>query len=482
MGTPAVPRAPSLRLRLLAWLLLPLSLCVAGCAWLAWLGVATVADYVQDHDLLASAKVLSDRLIWEDNDVAASVPPSALSLFASADRDRVYLSVTDAEGNLLAGSPGFPLPRPRRLVGTDRAQWYDASFDGQTLRAVVTERAMYEGGSGRAITIAVGKTTRSRDHMALRLWWPTVAFLLVTLVAAAAFVSFGLRRELRPLVRLARQLETRDALRADIAVDARRLHRELRPVADTINAFARQIRHHIKAQRRFIADAAHQLRTPLAMQASQIAYARHRRAHRAPGELLREDMDAMWREMQASNRRLVAVTNKLLLLAQAEHQDAATQRETVDLAAAALRVVEELAALAERRQIDLGFEAPSLPVPVQAQPALLDALLSNLVDNALRYSPEGGHVTITVGREGDQGLFTVDDDGPGIPPEARERVFERFYRLAGDTEGTGLGLAIVREIATAWGAEVVLNRPPGTDGGLRAQVRFAPCPAVPTGV
>jgi signal transduction histidine kinase len=200
-------------------------------------------------------------------------------------------------------------------------------------------------------------------------------------------------------VRLARQLETRDALRADIAVDARRLHRELRPVADTINAFARQIRRHIEAQRRFIADAAHQLRTPLAMQASQIAYARHRRAHRAPGELLREDMDAMWREMQASNRRLVAVTNKLLLLAQAEHQDAATQRETVDLGAAALRVVEELAALAERRQIDLGFAAPPQPVPVQAQPALLDALLSNLVDNALRYSPEGGHVTITVGRE-----------------------------------------------------------------------------------
>ena len=183
----------------------------------------------------------------------------------------------------------------------------------------------------------------------------------------------------------------------------------------------------------------------------------------------------MWREMQASNRRLVAVTNKLLLLAQAEHQDAATQRDTVDLGAAALRVVEELATLAERRQIDLGFAAPPQPVPVQAQPALLDAMLANLVDNALRYSPEGGHVTVTVTSDGARGLFTVDDNGPGIPPEARERVFERFYRLAGDTEGTGLGLAIVREIATAWGAEVLLDRPPGADGGLRAQVRFAPC-------
>ena len=118
----------SLRLRLALWLLLPLSLFVAVCGWLNWRNAAEVADYVQDHDLLSSAKVLSDRLIWEDNDVQASVPPSALSLFVSPEHDRVFLSVTGANGELLAGSPDFPLPARRKPEGVDRAQWYDAEF------------------------------------------------------------------------------------------------------------------------------------------------------------------------------------------------------------------------------------------------------------------------------------------------------------------------------------------------------------------
>ncbi|MBS0507938.1 MAG: sensor histidine kinase N-terminal domain-containing protein, partial [Proteobacteria bacterium] len=120
----------SLRLRLALWLLLPLSLFVALAAYFSWRNAAAVADYVQDHDLLASAKVLSDRLIWDEGDVQASVPPSALSLFASPAHDRVYLSVTDADGALLAGTPGFPLPARRQPQGADGAQWYDGAVPG----------------------------------------------------------------------------------------------------------------------------------------------------------------------------------------------------------------------------------------------------------------------------------------------------------------------------------------------------------------
>lgn len=161
----------SLRARLAAWLLLPLSIFVGVCAFLSWRNAATVADYVQDRDLLSSAKVLSDRLIWDDGgDVQASVPPSALSLFVSPAHDRVFLSVTDARGTLLAGTPGFPLPRPIKPAGSDRAQWYDAEFDGLRLRAVFTQRAMYDVDGGNDITIAVGKTTASRDQMLRTLW------------------------------------------------------------------------------------------------------------------------------------------------------------------------------------------------------------------------------------------------------------------------------------------------------------------------
>ena len=464
----------SLRLRLAAWLLLPLSVFVAVCGFLSWRNAAEVADYVQDHDLLASAKVLSDRLIWEGDDVRASVPPAALSLFVSPARDRVYLSVTDAKGRLLAGLPDFPLPRLRRLAGVDRAQWYDATFEGRPVRAVITQRAMYDVDGARDITIAVGKTTSSRDQMLHALWWPSVEYLLVALLLAIVLTTLALTWELRPVVRLGQQLAQRDPLHLDFVLDAHALHTELRPVADTINRFVRQLKMHSEAQRRFIADAAHQLRTPLALQASQIEFARYTRAHRQHWETRHADMDALWAALQTSNRRLVDVTNKLLLLAQAEHGDAHTRLERVDLAAVALHCVEQLAALADRRRIDLGLEVPqeTAGTVVLAQPALLDALVTNLLDNALRYTQEGGRVTLAVRPLGAVVELTVQDNGPGIPAEVRERVFERFYRVSQDTEGTGLGLAIVQEIARAFGAPVQLAANPHEPHGLLVTVRF----------
>ncbi len=467
----------SLRVRLALWLLLPLSVFVAICGTLSWRNAAAVADYVQDHDLLSSAKVLSDRLIWEGDDVRASVPPSALSLFVSSEQDRVFLRVTDADGELLAGSPGFPLPAVMKPEGYDRAQWYDTTYDGLAMRAVVTTRSMYDVAGAREITIAVGKTTRSRDHMLHTLWWAATEYLLIALALAGLLATFALTLELRPIVRLSQQLAARDPLHLDLFVDAKQLHTELRPIADTINRFARLLQAHSQAQRRFIADAAHQLRTPLAMQASQIEFARYTRQHRGEWETRRADMDQMWVAMQTSNRRLVDVTNKLLLLAQAEHADAQTRFERVELGAVALHSVEQLAALAERRHIDLGMQLPEAPIDVLAQPALLDALTANLIDNALRYTQEGGQVTVGVRQAGDAVEFSVEDNGPGIPAEVRERVFERFYRGAQDTEGTGLGLAIVRETARAFGAQVMLGANPRAGSGLLVTVRFKGVPS-----
>jgi len=299
-------------------------------------------------------------------------------------------------------------------------------------------------------------------------------YLLIALVLAIALAVAALTLELRPIVRLSQQLAQRDPMHLDLVVDPQALHTELRPVADTINRFVAQLKAHSEAQRRFIADAAHQLRTPLAMQASQIEFARYTRQHRGEWDTRRADMDAMWLAMQTSNRQLVDVTNKLLLLAQAEHGDAHTRLEEVDLAAVALRCVEHLAALADRRGIDLGLESEAGPQGafVVAQPALLEALATNLLDNALRYTQEGGRVTVGVQRVNGAIELSVEDNGPGIPVEARERVFERFYRVAQDSEGTGLGLAIVREIARAFQADVRLESNPREAHGLLVTVRF----------
>ena len=464
----------SLRARLVIWLLLPLSLFVLVSAYFSWRNAAAVADYVQDHDLLASAKVLADRLIWDGDAVRASVPPAALTLFASPAHDQVFLSVTGAGGMLLAGTPGLPLPARLDLQGPDRAQWYDATFEGLRLRAVITERAMYDVAGSRKITVAVGKTTGSRDAMVRTLWRPTLESLLMALALAIVLTTLALTWELRPLVRLNRQLAQRDPLHLDFAVDPHAVHSELRPVAETINQFVRQLRAHSQAQRRFIADAAHQLRTPLALQASQIEFVRYAREHRKHWDTRRADMDEIWRAMQASNHRLIEVTNKLLLLAQAEQGQVHARPEPVELGAAALRCIEQLAALADRRHIDLGLDvALDAPAMVLAQPVLLDALISNLVDNALRYTQQGGRVTVSV-RHADGGReLVVEDNGPGIPAEAMERVFDRFYRVASDGDGTGLGLAIVQEVARSCGASVELGANPHEPHGVKVTVRFA---------
>ena len=480
----------SLRARLALWLLLPLALLVALCGWFAHEHAEDAADYVQDHDLLSSAKVLADRLIWEDGDVRASVPPSALSLFMSPAHDQVYLSVVDAQGQLLAGQTDFPQPAFIQLVGSDNAQWYDAQWQGQAIRAVMTEREMYDTAGARKITIMVGKTTHSRDNMVQTLWWPTMQYLLWALALAVLISATALTLELRPLLTMARQLAQRPARDMDFHLDSRRLHQELRPLADTVNQFARTIRAQVARQRQFISDAAHQLRTPLAIQSHTLEQA----LGQSPAQLAQrsvQERTAVLQRLQRSNQQLVNVTNQLLLLAQAEQTDTAQPAQWVDLRALCLQCLEAFAPAAEQKTIDLGWdEHIAAEVSVDAQPnafqlhtasRLLPELVNNLLDNALRYTPAHGQVTLSLQASATHITLVVEDNGPGIPAQSRNQVMERFYRLATDSAGTGLGLAIVREIAHSCHASITLHdaaqggtaqRP-----GLRVEVRL---PRTPT--
>jgi len=484
----------SLRARLALWLLLPLAVLVGLCGWFAHEHAEDAADYVQDHDLLSSAKILADRLIWEDGDVRASVPPSALSLFMSPARDHVYLSVMDAQGQLLAGQQNFPQPLQLKLSGSDNAQWYDAVWQGQPIRAVITRRAMYDVDGAREITILVGKTTHSRDDMVQTLWWPTMEYLLWALAVAVLVSATALTLELRALLRMARQLAGRPARDVDFHLDSRQLHQELRPLADTVNQFARTIRAQVARQRQFISDAAHQLRTPLAIQAHTLEQA----LGQTPAELAALSVAqrlAVLQRLQRSNQQLLNVANQLLTLAQAEAGSAAHTAQTpqwVDLRALCLQCLEALAPAADLKQIDLGWEESEAPVAAAdaAQPLpdahvfalytssrLLPELIANLVDNAIRYTPPQGQVTLGLEASANSLLLWVQDNGPGIPAQSRDLVLERFYRLANDTPGTGLGLAIVQEVSRATGASLQLadaqqRYTPPFGPGLRISVRF----------
>jgi two-component system sensor histidine kinase TctE len=353
------------------------------------------------------------------------------------------------DGATIAGTSDFPL----RVPG-DSPLWYDATVSGHPIRAVSLIRPMYDSGAVKQVVVSVGRTLQQRDATATALWQPQMLHFAGIVTIAVVLVCVGLTFELRPLMRLAKDMLVR-APNVSLRVRADPLRNELRPIVTAFNQSLDIIERKTAMQRRFIADAAHQLRTPLTLLGTQLQYAR------------RQDDLAQVKEtlvaMHRSNLSLVALTNQLLLLAQAEAADYADfEGAPVDLRAVATGTIEQLALLAQRRRVELSAHLNE-PAEVMGNEPLLSVLLFNLLDNAIRYTPRGGHVALKLDSSGERVVLTITDEGPGISPELRDRVFEPFFRASGE-EGSGLGLSIVREIARAHLAEVALGDGSGGQG------------------
>ncbi|MBU9663942.1 sensor histidine kinase [Burkholderia multivorans] len=443
--------AHSLRGRLLWWLLLPLAVFVLIAAAMAYDAARRTADLVQDSTLVASARTIGEDIEWRNGLPVADVPPAALEIFESPSRDSVFYKVIDSDGRLLAGNPALD------VVARHGAEpvAYDTTLDGTRLRAVAYDRQLYDEGQVDTVTVVVAKTTRSRNAMVATIWRPQLGRLALMLVLAVVLVYLGLTFELRPLMKLKDDVADRGPMELE-PIRPERLQHELRPIVDAINQCIARLNTHTATQRRFIADAAHQLRTPIAVLDTQIQYAQQR-GH--DDRALASVLDSM----QRSSRKMADVTDKLLLLAHAEATPSTLLTQRVDLAALVSSVLEETIVLAQRRDIDLGAELGER-LDVAGSGSLLSALVTNLVDNAVRYTQPGGCVTVAARRDGDTVVLDVIDDGPGIPAEARPHVFKRFYRVSSDTEGSGLGLAIVSEIAQAHGGSATLAPGPGNRG------------------
>lgn len=448
---------PSLRARLLLWVLLPLAGFVFLTASQAYEAARDTASLVQDNALLASARTIGEDVGWQDGVLVSEIPPAALEMFESPYGDRVFYKVATVD-RLLGGTPDLPLPE--RATGFP--VFYDTSIDGEPIRAVAYQRHLYDSGRAYPVTVVVGKTEASREAMVRTLWRPQLIRQATMLALAVAFVLIGLTKELRPLMKLKDDVADREPMELE-PIRVAHLHSELRPIVDAINRCIARLKLHATRQRQFVADAAHQLRTPLTLLETQVQYA-----------CQREPVDPAVAEalsgIRRTSRNMIDMTNQLLLLAQVESDAPPTARQPVDMGAVVSAVLEELLAAALRRDIDLGAELGD-GLLVAGNENLLGALVANLVDNAIRYTQEGGRVTAACRRQDDTVMLEVIDDGPGIPAENREHVFERFYRGRTDVEGTGLGLAIVRHIAQSHGGSVTLA--PGPERvGLVATVRL----------
>ena len=455
----------SLRRELLAWLMLPLAAVAAFNVWTTYRNASTTAGLITDRTLLASARAIAERIRETEGVLEAPIPPSALEMFASDYPDRVLYRVTTPAGVLIAGDPEIIVP-PRPPKGLEPL-YFDAEFRGQPVRAVaIAQPIIASHNSGNAL-VAVGQTLRSHDQLVTSLWLKALRDQVLLVVAAGVLALFGLRRGLAPLIALRKEVVGRDP--AGLApFDSATVQTELRPLVDALNeAFAR-IQRQIATQRRFVANAAHQLRTPLALLKTQATVGRRETETGAKDEALAA--------IDATANGMSRLSNQLLSLARAEQGSASLRKEPVDFTAITCEAVETLSSLAEARGIDLGYEGSSGPLAVFGHATLLRELVVNLADNALRYTPGGGVVTVALAGDADGVVLRVEDNGPGIPPDERERVFERFYRsLDAGSEGTGLGLAIVREIVASHDGTITLaerDPPPG----LLVSVRLPPAP------
>jgi len=428
----------------------------------AYRSADVTAQVVTDRILLASAHSIAENIGFGENGIEAIVPPSALGMFDLGYGDIVFYRVSRADGRLLAGHIDLKTP-PLPAVG-GQARYYDAVYRADPVRFVAIAQPVPGRGGVQDATVIVAETLNGRNAMSRELWVGSAVHQFLLIAFAGTLAWFGLRRILAPLIRLSNEVRDREPDEyAPFAVAA--LQTELDPLVNALNGYMLRLQSQLDAQRRFTANAAHQLRTPLALLRTQTTY-----ALRTTNESERTNAT---RAILATTLQITRLTNQLLSLAKAEPHGQPLRRDPVDLASITREILEEYGRLAVDRGVDLAFEvATNESALVDADLALLRDLIVNLVDNAIRYTPTAGHVVVTVTRVRSQCILRVEDTGVGIPESKRMLVFERFYRVPGnDRQGSGLGLAIVKEIVEAHDGTIELRDRPRT-GGLTVEVCF----------
>ena len=452
----------SLRRRLLVWLLAPLVLLSALMLVQAFYSAREAADKAYDRLLLASALAIADRVVVENGELDVDLPYVALEMLSTTAQDRVFYRVVGPGDAFITGYSDLP-SLPDGVAPADGAPvFFDATYRGDRVRiAALAQPVTTAEVSGRYL-VQVAQTRGERDRLTRELVLGSASQLLLLLAVVVLVSWLAIRRGLAPLARLQGAIMARSP--DDLRPLDQEVPKEVRHLVGAINDLLGRLGATLGGMQRFIADASHQLRTPLAALQTQTEVA------------LREPDPGAVREalerLQQSTRRTSRLANQLLSLARATPQPPHAH-SPVDLARLAKSVATDAASTAVERDIDLGFELDQGPHRVVGDEVLLGELMRNLVDNALRYCPAGARVTVRV-RRGEAICFEVEDDGPGVPPSERERVFERFYRTPGSAaDGCGLGLAIVREIAQSHGGTVELCD--GRDGdGLLVRVALAP--------
>jgi len=445
----------SIRRSLLA-LLLPGVLAVfAGELWLAWRTASEAADAAYDRSLLGAVKSIDASISTASGGLGVELPYRMLEFFELTAQGQVFHRVATEDGLVEIGSAGLPAP-PLPLL-SDQPQFHEGEYLGHAVRVGSYARELVPplaGHSGpQRVVIQVAETLESRNDFRRTLVLQSLARDLLLMLVASVLLVFAIAWAMRPLNRLRAEVDARDPQNLT-PVDDHSAPAEVRPLVQAINHHIARNHEQAEAQRRFVDDASHQLRTPLTTLATQVAYARRE----SDPQRQREVLDHIRDQLDETVRQ----TNQMLSLARAD--SAPHQRQDFDALELAESLVRQWWAPAREHGVDLGLDAPSGPCPLQGEPDLLREALSNLLHNAIRHGGAGCRATLALRRLADGTvLFSVSDDGPGLPPEELARAGERFFRgRGGALPGSGLGLSIARTVAMRHGGRLQVSA--GADG------------------
>ena len=477
---------------ILDWMLAPLLLLWPMSVTITYLVAQSIANLPFDSALRSAVDVIAAQIKSRPEGLSFSLPIAIDDLLHAETADTATYMVLGLRGEYFAGDRDLPLPPDEEFAQVGHTKLRTDHLRGREIRIAYGWRQMRDHPEAQPVLIQVAETLERRSQLANEIVKGVIVPQFAVLPLAVLLVWFGLSRGLAPLTLLQARIRAR---RPDdmSPIDERAAPEELSPLVGAFNDMLDRQRQNLIVQRRFLADAAHQMKTPLAGLRTQ--------AELAVRETDPHQLKRSLRQIASSSERAAHLVSQLLALARAEHQAADTGAfEAIDLVQLAREQVREWVPQALARGIDLGFETTpekspaerdaagevidsrGAPLRILGVPIMLRELLNNLIDNALRYTPAGaeppGTVTVRVRPSGDAVMLDVEDSGPGIPDAERHLVFDRFYRVLGtNVDGSGLGLAIVREIVSQHDALVRIGPNPhlaaGAAPGTRISVEFS---------
>ncbi|HKX43399.1 MAG TPA: sensor histidine kinase N-terminal domain-containing protein [Burkholderiaceae bacterium] len=460
-------------------MLAPLLLLWPMSVVLTWLVAQGIANKPFDRELGEMVRVLAKEVVLQTDggrpQAVFKLPAGAAEILHTDESDEIYYQVLGLRGEHLSGDTALPVPPDDDASASNAAsgevRFRDDVLNNETVRVAYLWVNVGAGAGGRESggpLVQVAETLGKRSRLATEIIKGVILPQFVILPVAVLLVWLALARGIAPLNDLQQRIRKRDS--SDLSpIDERQAPEEVSPLVRAINDLLGRLDQSMRAQKHFLADAAHQLKTPLAGLRTQAELAQRQiDAGESDPPALKKTLQQIARSSQSAAH----MVNQLLAMARAEDQGIAAQHQTVNLARLATETVRDFVPRALEKRIDLGYEGPAEQrhALVRGHALLLRELIRNLVDNALQYTPGGGTVTVRVIDDpfGQVVVLQVEDSGPGIAPAERDKVFQPFYRsLGSQVDGSGLGLAIVREIAQQHGVEITLSdavsRPRGID-------------------